>query len=231
MREYTVEKSSLNFTWTFERMIPSLPGPGSPPFAKLCKGLHPYGISPNSVTVDAPSIRLADLNLSIGLLNNRVSVKISSVALEIFVRDLLVGDEETLIPITEQLFAALTEIDGDVVQGRATLRPYSHLKMAPGEYAVLLREHAGLSQGSSAFVPEAIIYDVRPEPDSRAKELKVTIAKSLAYEDCLFLDITAEYLGPIATAELAQQMNVDSERIVEMLGLREQSDPDESNKS
>lgn len=231
MREYTVEQSSLDFKWTFERMLPSLPGPGSPAFAELCKALHPYGITPTTVTVDAPSIRLADLNLGIGLLNNRVIVKISSVALELIVRELLVGDEEKLIPITEQLFAALKEIDADVVQGHASLRAYSHLKMAPGEYELLLREHTRLSEGTSAFAPYAIIYDVKPEPDSKAKELKVTIAKSLAYQDSLFLDITVDYIGPIAPSDLAQQWNVDTERVVEMLGLREQTDTQENKES
>lgn len=231
MREYTVEQSSLNFKWTFERMLPSLPGPGSPAFAQLSKALHEYGITPSTVTLDAPSIRLADLTLGIGLLNNRAIVKISSGALELFVRELLVGDEEKLIPITEHLFTALKEIDSDVVQGQASLRTYSHLKMPPGEYALLLREHINLSEGNSPFAPEAIIYNVRPEQDSKAKEIKVTIAKSLAYEDSLFLDIVADYIGPIAPSELAQQMNVDSERIVEMLGLREQADTQESRES
>lgn len=231
MRQYTVEQSSLNFTWTFERMLPSLPGPGSPAFAELCKGLHPFGITPTTVTVDAPSTRLADLNLGIGLLNNRVTARISSVALELVVRELLVGDEEKLIPITEQLFVALKEIDPDVVQGHAALRTYSHLKMAPGEYELLLHEHTRVLEGTSGFAPYAIIYDVKPEPDSKATELKVTIAKSLAYADSLFLDITANYIGPIAPSDLAQQMNVDSERIVEMLGLREQTDAQESKES
>lgn len=212
-------------------MLPSLPGPGSPAFAELCKALHSYGITPTTVTVDAPSTRLADLILGIGLLSNRVIVRISSAALELIVRELLVGDEEKLVPITEHLFAALKVIDADVVQGRAALRTYSHLKMLPGENELLLREHMRLSEGTSAFEPEAIIYDVRPEPLSKAKELKVTIAKSLAYADSLFLDITADYVGPIAPSELAQQMNVDSERIVEMLGLREQADTQESKES
>ena len=204
-------------------MLPSLPGPGSPAFAELCKRLHPYGIAPNNVTVDAPSTRLADLMLGIGLLSNRVFVRISSVALEFTVRELIVGDEEKLIPITDHLFAALKDIDADAVQGSASLRVYSHLKMAPGEHALLLLEHVRFSEGASAFTAEAIIYDVQPESNSRAKRLKVTIARSLAYAESLFLDITADYIGPITPAELAQQWNIDSERIVETLGLREQA--------
>ena len=224
MREYTVEQSSLNFKWTFQRMLPSLPGPGSPAFVELCKGLHPFGINPSTVTVDAPSSRLADLNLGIGLLDNRVIVRINSVGLELIVRDLLVGDEEKLIPITDLVFIALKAIDADVIQGQATLRTYSHLKLAPGEYDLLLREHVGFPERAPAFSPHAVIYNVQPEADSRAKEITVTIAKSLAHIDSLFLDISADYDGPIPPSELAEQMNLNGERIVEMLGLREQAD-------
>lgn len=101
MREYTVEQSLLDFKWTFQGMLPSLPGPGSPAFAELCKGLQPYGITPFAVTVDSPSARLGDLILSIGLLSGRVTVKFSSSTLEVYVRELLVGDEEKLIPIAD----------------------------------------------------------------------------------------------------------------------------------
>src|SRR6266705_3372186 len=122
MREYTVEQSSLTFKWIFHRMLPSLPGPGSPAFAELCKGLHHYGINPGTVIVDSPSSRLADLNVSIGLLENRVNVRISSAVLEVFVRELLVGDEEKLVPIADLLFVALKAVDGDAIQGQATLK-------------------------------------------------------------------------------------------------------------
>ena len=231
MREYTVEQSSLNFKWTFQRMLPSLPGPGSPAFVELCKGLHPYGINPSTVTVDAPSSRLADLTLGIVLLDNRVIVRINSAALELIVRDLLVGDEEKLIPITELLFIAVQAIDADAIQGQATLRTYSHLKLAPGEYDLLLREHVRFPEGAPTFSPHAVIYNVQPQGDSRAKEITITIAKSLAHLDSLFLDISAEYTGPIAPAELAEQVNLNGERVVEMLGLREQADETGSRES
>src|SRR6266480_1562447 len=145
LREYTVEQSSLDFKWTFQRMLPSLPGPGSPAFAELCKGLHPYGIAPSAVTVDSPSARLGDLILSIGLLSGRVTVRFSSATLEIYVRELLVGDEDKLIPIADLLFAAANTIDPEAIQGQANLRASSHLKLQPGEIDSLLSEHVNQS--------------------------------------------------------------------------------------
>jgi hypothetical protein len=212
-------------------MLPSLPGPGSPAFAELCKGLHPYGINPSNVIVDSPSSRLADVTVGIGLLDNRVSVRISSGALELFVKELLVGDEEKLIPITEFLFAALKSVDDDAVQGQATLKTSSHLKLPAGEHILLLREHIRFPEDIPAFAPEAIVYEVQPDPDSRATELKVVIAKSLTYANSLFVDISAEYGGPIDPSEIAKQMNSDGERIIETLGLKEQADLSESKTS
>jgi hypothetical protein len=140
---------------------------------------------------------------------------------ELFVRELLVGDEEKLVPIADLLFVALKAVDAEAIQGQATLKTSSHLKLNPGEYDSLLREHTRFSDNVPSFAPEAIVYNVQPEPQSKAKELKLIIAKSIAYTDALFVDITAEYSGPIEPAELALQMNLELERIIEILGLKE----------
>jgi hypothetical protein len=225
MREYTVEQSSLNFKWSFERMLPSLPGPGSPAFAELCKGLQPYDMTPSRVTVDSPSTRLGDLFVAIALLDNRLTIRFTSAGLELFVSELLVRDEEKLIPITDLVFKALVTIDEDAVKGKASFRAYSHLKIAPGEPDVILREHTKFPDTVPAFVPDAAVYKVDLGQDSKAQDLRVGIAKSLAYADAVFVDISAEYDGPINPAALAEQMNTDSERIIEMLGLRERVEP------
>ncbi len=226
MREYTVQRSSLNFTWTFDRMLPSLPGPGSPAFAELCKGLHLYGMIPSMVTVDTPTIRFGDLNVGIGLLDNRVTVRFTSAAIEIFVNELLVGDEEKFISIADLVFAAVRAIDPDATQGKAALRAYSHLKLPPGEVDRMLEEHSNYTQHVPAFIPDAVVYKVSLE-ESRAKQLRVAIAKSLAYPDAVFIDINADYDGPITSAELAEEMNHDSERIMEKLSLAEAPEPSE----
>jgi hypothetical protein len=221
MREYTVEQSSLNFKWTFQRMLPALPTPGTQAFAELCKGLQPYGMMPSRVTVDSPSIRLGDLALGIGLLNNRLVMRLTAGSLELFLDELLVGDEENLIPIAELVFAALSSIDVDAVQGKANLRASSHLKMSSGENDAVLRDHIRFSENVPAFIPDAAVYKIDPGQDSKAKELRVAIAKSQVYPDSIFIDISADYEGKINPAEIAEQMNNDFERIMELLGLKE----------
>lgn len=208
-------------------MLPSLPGPGSPPFVELVKGLHPYGIAPSKVTVDSPSSRLGDIFVGIALLDDRLTVRITSSSLELFLKDLFVGDEEKLVPIVNVLFVALTAIDSDATLGTATLRASSHLKLAPGELDKMLADHARFSENVPSLVPDAIVYKVNLGEDSKAKELRVAIAKSLTYADSVFVDISADYEGRITPAELAEQMNTDADRILAMLDLKEQAEVSE----
>lgn len=92
-------------------MIPSLPGPGTPAFAELVKGLEPFGIEPSAVTIDAPSARLSDVVLGIVLLEKRVVVRITASSFELFVTSLFVGDDSALIEIAHQILTAVPVID------------------------------------------------------------------------------------------------------------------------
>lgn len=129
MEEYSVEHSSVECRWLFKRMLPSLPGPGTPPFARLVKGLHSYGIDPSGITVDAPSSRMGDLVLGIVLLEKRVAVRITASSFELFVSALYVGDEATLVKIAELILSALREIDAEADQAEAKIRTSSHLTL------------------------------------------------------------------------------------------------------
>lgn len=221
MREYSVEHSSFTFKWTFKRMLPALPGPGTPGFAELCKGLHPYGITPSKVVLDSPTSRLSDVTLGIGLLDNRVAIRITPSALELTVNDLFLGDEEKLVPIADLLFAAVSSVDTDATQGTANIRVVSHMRLAPGEAETLLGEHTSAAAGSLLAL-DAVIYKVRLGKESRAQALSITLAKSLAYEGSIFVDMHGDYEGPATPTELAAHISADYERLIEVLGLKEQ---------
>ncbi len=222
MRAYTVEQTSVNFKWAFQRMLPSLPGPGTPAFADLCKGLHPYGLTPSAVTVDSPTTRLGDLYIGIVLLDNgRLTLRLACSGLDFFLKELFTGDEEILVRIVDLMFVALGSIDVDAIQGKANIRTSSHLKLLPGECEAMLREHTKLESAPS-LIPDAVVYKVDLGSDSKAKELRVVIAKSLVYPDAIFLEINADYEGPFYAATVAEQVQIDSERITELLGLTEQ---------
>src|SRR5205823_5509349 len=108
-------------------MLPSLPGPGTPAFAKLARELHPYGISPAAVSVDAPTSRLGDVTVTILLLNNRVTLTITSSTIELAVRGLLKGDDPSLIAIGDSAFSAVMELEPTANKGSAQIRMSSHL--------------------------------------------------------------------------------------------------------
>lgn len=227
MREYTVEQSSLTFKWTFKRMLPRLPGPGSDEFPDLCKGLHPFGLTPSKVMVEASSpSRMSDISIGIGLLNNRLGIRITPESIEFVLNELLVDDEEKLIPIADLVFAAVRAVDEDAIYGTANFKTSSHFKLPPGENAELMREHQGFEE--SGLDLDAVVYKVDLGNDSPVREFRMAVAKSLAYEDAVFVDTSVTYEGPATPTELATYINTDAERALELIGLREKAEPAEA---
>src|SRR5215208_5456605 len=109
MQEYTVAHTSLNCRWTFSRILPSLPVPGTSTFPVLCRELLPYGISASGIGLEAPTTFLSDVKLGISLLGGRVTLVLNYEWFELDVTDLYEGDETALVKIMEVLFTALQE--------------------------------------------------------------------------------------------------------------------------
>ena len=221
MIEYSVEHSSVEGRWLFKRMLPSLPGPGSPPFAKLVKGLHSYGIDPSSVTVDAPSSRMGDLVLGILLLEKRVAVRLTASSFELFVSPLYEGDETALVEIAELLLNALREIDAEADQAEAKIRTSSHLSLTSANAEMFLVGHLKLSAPDEGLVPDAVAYKVSSGEGIRASGLRVVISKSIAYKNAVFVDVFADYSNAPALEELAAWVSSDFEVIMKLLALTE----------
>ncbi len=224
MREYTIEQSSLTFKWTYKWIMPLVPTPGTPSFAALCKGLAPYDLEASRVTVDVPTTRFGDVTLGIALLNNRVALRLTPSFLELYVSNLYDGDEEKLLGIVDVAFAALKAVDPDSRQGEAHVRIASHLRLAPLENFTILYEHLKMSDSIPDLIPEAAVYQIDLPKESGTKELRVVIAKSVAFEDALFVDFNSVYSGPVQPAELARQVESDFNLVVEKLGLKEKAD-------
>ncbi|HBB97710.1 MAG TPA: hypothetical protein DC054_20205 [Blastocatellia bacterium] len=221
MRDYTVEQTSLNFKWNYKRMMSFVPTPGTPSFAAICKGLTSYELDASRITVDAPTTRFGDVMLGIALLGNRAALRFTPSFLELYVTSLYDGDEERLLGIVNAALTALEEADSDSAQGEAHVRLACHLKLAPLENFALLRDHLKISDTITDLIPEAAVYQIEVPKESRIKELRVVIARSVAYEDALFLDVNIVYPGPLETAVLARQVEADFNLVVEKIGLRE----------
>ena len=201
-----------------------MPTPGPPSFAVLCKTLAAYDLDSSKVTFDAPCTRFGDVTLGIALLENRVPLRLTPVFLELYVTSLYVGDEEKIIGIVNGAFAALREVEPDSSEGEAHIRIASHIKLAPLENFALLHDHLKMSDSVSDLIPEAAIYQVDVPKESGAKELRVAIAKSIPFEDSLFLDVNAIYPGPMDTASLATQIESDFNLVAERIGLKEKTE-------
>jgi len=224
MRDYTVEQSSLTFKWSYKTIMPFVPTPGTPSFAALCKGLASYELDASRITVDAPTTRFGDVTLGIALLENRAALRLTPSFFELCVTSLYEGDDEKLLGIANAAFATLKEADSDSGQGEAHVRIASHLKLAPLENFAVLHDHLKMSDTVSDLIPEAAAYRIEMPKESQTKELRVVIAKSVAYEDALFVDVNAIYPGPVDTAALAKQVEADFNLVVEKVGLKEKTE-------
>jgi hypothetical protein len=219
MRKYVVEHTTVNCKWTYDRILPSLPGPGTPAFAKLVKALHPFGISAEGVLLDAPSTSLASVTLTISLMKRRVLARITAEAFELIVNGLLEGDDPTLIKIADSIFTALGEVDAESEKGHALVRISSHLKLNPDDLNDIMSEH--LITRSPGLIPDTAIYTVKLD-GTEAEDLRLLVTKSLGFDSSLFIDLSANYRLSKEPTRVAQLANTDFERVVELLGLKEQ---------
>jgi len=201
-------------------MLPSLPGPGTPSFASLVKGLAAFGIDPSGVTLDAPTSKLSDVALAIVLHEKRVIVRITAASFNLYVTSLFVGDDAVLVQIGELILNAVQEIDSDADKAEVTIRTSSHLKLLSADVDEFLREHLALSNSIPGLVPDAAAYKVVSGQNIHSSDLRIVIAKSIGYVNSIFVDVNRNYSNaPIA--ELAHWANADFEVMMELLGLKE----------
>ncbi len=221
MREYNVEHTSLECQWLYKRMLPSLPGPGTPAFANLVKGLDSFGIEASGVTVDAASSKLSDVVLGLVLLEKRVVVRITATSFDLFVTSLLVGDDDSLVGIADLVLKALREIDPDADKADAKIRTSSHLSLGSADVDEFLGEHLVLRPSMTGLVPDVAAYKMNANEKIYSSELRLLIAKSIGYANSIFLDLNRSYSNSSTAATLATWANSDFEVIMEMLDLKE----------
>lgn len=219
--EYIVERSSVEARWTFNRMLPSLPGPGTPAFAKLVKSLHPYGINPLGVSVEAPTSSLGDVVLGIALLEKRVALRITAASFELLVHELLEGDDANLVNIADLVLDAIREVDSEIDEINVKYRISSHLSLPSSGIDEFLQQHQVPNASRLGLVTDAVAYNVRKLDKFHSAEVRFVITKSIAYNNALFLEANSTYLQVPSVAILASWIASDFEAIMVLLGLSE----------
>lgn len=218
MREFEIEQASLNVRWNYGRIMSDLPVTGTEAFGVLCKNLAPFGLSAPRILLEAPSTKLGDAVMTIILLDGRLGVKFWISSFEIILDELYENDEQNVVDIANVVFDALSKIDPDVRAGKPNIRLMYHLKLDPTENTKLLSEHFRLSDNSN-LLPEMAIYTLNLEADPLLQNARVAIAKSVAYQDAVFIDLNLDYSEVEDISKFKDNVEIDVFRIFEILGL------------
>lgn len=222
MREFEIEQVSLNVKWNYERIIPSLPVTGTEAFGILCKKLAPFGLSASRILADAPTNKLSDALMTIILLEGRLGIKFSVSFFEIIIDELYQDDEQNVIDIANIIFEALRKIDSDVENGKPNINLRYHLKLSPNENAEILSEHLSLSESNPNLSPEMAIYQINLKENTILQNSRVAIAKSISYENAVFLDVYLDYSKIENITKFAENVQKDVTEIFDVFDLKEQ---------
>lgn len=193
MREFDIEQASLNVRWSYQNIMSALPVTGTEAFGVLCKKLAPFGLSASRILLEAPSTKLGDAVMTIILLDGRLGVKFWISSFEIIIDELYEGDEKNVVDIANVVFEALKKIDEDAKKGTAHVRLMYHLKLAPTENSKILSEHLLMAKENTRLIPETAIYQMTVEADSALQNARVALAKSVGYEEAIFLNLDLDY--------------------------------------
>lgn len=204
-------------------MLPFVPGPGTPPFTLIVGALHPFGISPEGITVDAPSSKMGDVVVSIALPEKRLAIRITAAFLELRINGLFVGDETDLVAIIEPVLDAIRSIDSTALPGTISHRVTSHLELIGTEIENFLGEHQVPQTVAAGLIADAIAYRVKRRENIRASEIRFVLAKSVVSENALFIDMNATYSEIPDISTVATWMNSDFDATLELLGLVEKA--------
>ncbi|MEJ7578667.1 MAG: hypothetical protein WKF74_16845 [Pyrinomonadaceae bacterium] len=193
MPKFYIEEASINFRAFFNRMLSSLPVPGTSAFATLCKRLHPYGMSPSGIELEAPTAKLSDVTMIISLLQERLMLRMTYGWFEVFVRD--VGEDElsSILTVIQVSRDVSLEVDNEVTIEKCTVGVTSHLILPSYNSQDYINEYLHLNPDSQGLVPEAFSYNVSLKSSANIQDARVVVAKSAKYEGALFIDVTLEY--------------------------------------
>lgn len=234
MRECTIEQASITYRWVFDKILPLMPGPGTPTFAALCRKLQPYGISPLGITLDAPTSRLGDVILAIALLDESATLRLSYGWFELMVRGLSVNADDleseystALINIVNETHAALREVDTDSRLGHAKVNCEAHISLPSLEHEAFLRDHLHPTEDIPDLTPDAFAYTIKGSNVSHIQESRVVITRSVVFPSAFFINLSMDYSALSDTAALAKQLVDDIERTLALLGLKSKNDSKE----
>ncbi len=189
MYKSEIEYASLRATWKFNQMLPQLPTPSSEAFALLVKELVPFGITSRSISIETPSYNLADVSFIIELVNPRIRLKITYEEVEVISDNVQEEDVLNILKIMNIAFKALEKIDSGTKNGVGDTRINLHLNFIDEKIENYLSERISDKLPQSLATPEAIVFVLEDEATIDKFSTRITVAKSNAFENSLFLEL------------------------------------------
>jgi len=156
----------------------------------------------------------------VGLLDGRVTLRISYSDFEMIVDSLLQEDEELLVKILDSVFCILKEVDPNATSGKPEVSLTAHLTLLTTDVDGFLREQLPRVDPQSDFTPEAFAYGVKPVESDYERDFRVIVMRSARFRNALFINFVMSFKGPESPAKAAEQISFESERTLTLLGLR-----------
>lgn len=183
-----IEFANLILNWRFPYMVPALPAPFTESFGSLVKGLGPFGLTARSINLESQGTNLDDAAIAISLLG-KVNVRLTYSGVDVDARDLYSEDVPKILQILQVVFDTLAKIDPETKKGAGTIKASLHLKFLEGIVDDYISELVSANINHQHVKPEAAVFSIDFDEITKQFPTKITIAKSVAFENGLFLEI------------------------------------------
>ena len=184
-----IEFANLNLNWKFPFMVSQLPSPTTEAFDFLIKGLRPLGVTARSINLESPSTNLDDVAMIFNLLNHKFTLRLTYSGIEAEGRDVYAEEALQILQILSVVFASLEKIDPETKKGIGIVRLSLHLDLLEKTVDKYISERVAAKLNSKTVIPEAVVFSLEFDEFTKHFPTKITLAKSLAVEKGLFLDI------------------------------------------
>lgn len=220
-----VEQASLTYRWNLEKMLSTLPGPGTSAFEVLCRELQPYGMTPMGVTLDAPSSRLGDIVLTISLLEDTAKLRLSYGWFELVVNNLLsdansqIKNQQVLVRIVESVFSSLQKTDKEALKGKSSVFYAAHISLQNFNKDQFLHKHLIGSDTIPDLIPDAFAYRYNWSELKAGQEPRIVVFPSLVFPNALFVQLNFDYGDLHNPGEIAERILIDINRALTSFDL------------
>jgi hypothetical protein len=191
-----IEIANLNLNWKFPFMISQLPTPNTEAFNFLIQGLRPFGLNPRLISIESPTSNMDDVSMQIKLLNYKLGLSITYSGIEVEGRDIDSDDTLQVLQILGVVFGCLEKIDSETKKGIGIVRLSLHLSFQENTAEKYISERVLGKLNGENIEPEAVVFSLDFDEFTKHFPTKITLAKSLAITNGLFLEINYQSSNP-----------------------------------